>query len=74
MAKTMTKSEVRILLRKYLKTRPEIGFGNLIVNTVLEPSNPFEPDKRRLPRKAFVLVAFSLLALVGVFVGFNLWP
>ncbi|HLY61339.1 MAG TPA: hypothetical protein VKV95_11365 [Terriglobia bacterium] len=72
MAKTMTKSEVNTLLRKHLKRRTEIGFGNLIVNTVLEPPNPFEPDKRRLPRKAFVLVALSLLALVGVFVGFNL--
>ena len=74
MVKTMTRSEVHILLRKFLKRRSEIGFGNLIVNTVLEPPNPLEPDKRRLPRKAFVLVAFSLLALVGVFVGFNLWP
>lgn len=74
MVKTMTRSEVHILLRKYLNRRAEIGFVNLIVNTVLEPPNPFEPDKRRLLRKAFVLVALSLLALVGVFVGFNLWP
>ena len=70
----MTRSEVHILLRKHLKRRPELGLGNLIVDTVLEPPNPFEPDQRRLPRKAFVLVAASLLAIVGVFVGFNLWP
>ena len=74
MVKTMTRPEVHVLLRKHLKRRPEIGLGNLIVDTVLEPPNPFEPDQRRSPKKAFVLVAVSLLALVGVFVGFNLWP
>ena len=69
----VTKSEVRKLLRGRLKRCPELGLSNLIVNTVLELPDPFKPNKRRLPRKGFVLVAVSILALVGVFVAFNLW-
>ena len=72
--KTMvTKLEVRKLLRARLKRCPELGLSNLIVNTVLEPPNPFKPNKRRLPRKGFLLVAASFVSIVGVFVVFNLW-
>jgi hypothetical protein len=69
----VTKSEVRRLMRARLGRCSELGLSNLIVNTVLEPPDPFKPNKRRLPRKGFVLVAVSILALVGVFVAFNLW-
>jgi hypothetical protein len=74
METVVTKAEVRKLLRARLKRCPELGFSNLIVNTVLEPPHPFQPNKRRLPRKGFLLVAASLVAIVGVFVAFNLWP
>ena len=73
MARTVTRSEVHKLVRARLQRCPELGLGNLFVYVLLEPPNPFEPDKRRLPRKAFVVVAVSLLALAGVFVCFNLW-
>ena len=74
METVVTKPEVRRLLRARLKRCPELGLSNLVVNTVLEPPDPFKPNKRRLPRKGFVLVAASLAAIVGVFVAFNLWP
>jgi len=74
METVVTKSEVRKLLRARLGRCPDLGLANLIVNTVLEPPDPFKPNKRRLPRKGFVLVATSLVAIVGVFVVFNLWP
>lgn len=70
----VTKSEVRKLLRARLGQCPDLGLANLIVNTVLEPPDPFKPNKRRLPRPGFVLVAASLVAIVGAFVAFNLWP
>jgi hypothetical protein len=73
MAKTVTPSEVHSLVRDHLRRCPELGLGKAIVDLVLAPPNPFEPDRRRLPRKAFVLVAFSLLTLAGVFVYFNLF-
>ena len=74
METVVTKSEVRKLLRARLGRCPELGLTNLIVNTVLEPPDPFKPNKRRLPRKGFLLVAASLVSIVGVFVAFNLWP
>lgn len=74
METVVTKSEVRKLLRARLKRCPELGLSNLIVNMVLEPPDPFKPKKRRLPRKGFVLVAASLVSVVGVFIAFNLWP
>jgi len=74
METVVTTAEVRKLLRTRLKRCPDLGLANLIVNTVLEPPDPFRPKKRRLPRKGFVLVAASLVSIVGVFVAFNLWP
>src|SRR5579859_1057457 len=74
MKTVVTKSEVRKLLRARLGRCPELGLSKLIVNTVLEPPDPFKPNKRRLPSKGFLLVATALVALVGVFAAFNLWP
>jgi hypothetical protein len=73
MAKTVTRPEVHSWLKDYLKDRPELGLGKAILAAPLEPPNPFESQRRRLPRKAFVLAAFWLLALAGVFIYFNWW-
>ena len=73
MAKEFSQTEVRSLLRDYLEDRPDLGLGKAALAMVLEPVNPFEPDAARPPRKVFVVVAFCLLALVCVFVYFNLW-
>ena len=73
MTKEFTQSEVRSLLRRYLNDRPDLGLGKAVSDMVLEPVNPFEPEAARSPRKAFVLAVFCLLALLGVFVYFNLW-
>ena len=73
MAKEFTQSEVRSLLRGYLDGRPDLGLDKASLAIVLEPANPFEPEAARPPRKAFVLAVLCLLALLGVFVCFNLW-
>jgi hypothetical protein len=73
MAKEFTQLEVRSWLRGYLKGRTDLGLGAAVSAMVLEPANPFEPEAPRHPRKAFVLAVFCLLALLGVFVHFNLW-
>jgi hypothetical protein len=73
MAKEFTRLEVRSWLRGYLKGRTDLGLGVAVSAMVLEPANPFEPEAPRHPRKAFVLAVFCLLALLGVFVHFNLW-
>ena len=73
MARTVIRQAVHAWLNDYLKGRPELGLGNAILHVVLEPPNPFDSEMRRRPSKAFVLAALWLLALVGVFVYFNLW-
>ena len=73
MTKEFTQSEVCSLLTGYLEDRPDLGLGKVVSGMVLEPVNPFEPNAARPPRKAFVLAVFWLLALLGVFVYFNLW-
>ena len=73
MAKEFTQLEVRSWLRGYLKGRTDLGLGAAVSAIVLEPVNPFEAQAPRRSRKAFVLAVLCLLALLGVFIHFNLW-
>ena len=73
MTKAFTQLEVRSLLMEYLEGRPDLGLGKAISVIALEPPNPFEPQAPRHPKKVFVLAVICLLALLGVFVHFNLW-
>lgn len=73
MTKEITQSEVRAWLKNYLERRPDLGLGKALLCIVLEPPNPFEPQAPRRLRKAFVLAVLCLLALLTVFVHFNLW-
>ena len=73
MAKEFTQSEVRSWLSGYLNDRPDLGLGKAVLGLVLDPVNPFEPEAARHPRKAFALAVSCVLALLGVFVYFNLW-
>jgi hypothetical protein len=72
MARTFARREVHSWLQDHLNGRPELGLGRAVLHVVLEPPSPFEPEARRKPRKGFVLAVLWLLALVGVFVYFNL--
>jgi len=72
MAENLTGREVRERLGDYLRSRREFGLSTAILNVVLEPPNPFEPQARRQLRKAFVLAVLWLLTLAGVFAYFNL--
>ena len=68
---THTKNEMLKLLRAKLRARGDRGVGNLIKNLVLEPRNPFEPDRRRLPKREVVAVGSLLAILFGALVWFN---
>jgi hypothetical protein len=73
MAEQRTAKEVHAMLVKYFKGRRDLGLWTVFLGLVLEPPNPFEPEKRREPRKSFVLVAVLVgLPLAAVFY-FNLW-
>ena len=66
-----TKNEMLDLLRPKLEARGDRGVTNLVKNLLLEPRNPFEPDKRRLPKREVVAVSSLLAILCGALVWFN---
>ena len=68
---THTKHEMVELLREKLRARGDHGVGNLVKNLVLEPRNPFEPDRRRLPKREVVTVGSLMAILFGALVWFN---
>jgi hypothetical protein len=43
----------------------------MIRNRVLEPRNPFEPSRRRLPKREIVAVGSLAALLLGAVVWFN---
>lgn len=73
MAKERTAKEIRGMLVKYFRSRPDLGLWKSILDLMLEPKNPFEPEMRRRPRRGFILVIVLSGMPVGVFVYFNFW-
>jgi hypothetical protein len=73
MAEECTAKEIHGTLVKYLEGRRDLGCWKGLVDFVLEPQNPFEPGKRREPRKDFVLAAVLVGLPLGAFVYFNFW-
>ena len=71
MVKRITANETHVWLKDYFRRRPDIGLGKAIVNLALNPRNPFEPDKRRLPRGGFLFGAGMFLSSVAWFLYFN---
>jgi len=63
-----TKTEMLELLRE---ARGDLGVENLVKNVVLEPRNPFEPARRRLPKREVVAVGSLAALLLGALVWFN---
>ena len=71
MSDSTTTKSVCGVLRQYLRDRSDLGIGNAVRDSVLEPLNPFDTKAARAPRRWFVL--FGLLGglLVCCFVYFN---
>ncbi len=66
-----TRKEMLDAFRAKLRARGDRGVLNLIKNLLLEPRNPFEPRKRRLPRREVVAVAGLFAVLFGAVLWFN---
>ncbi len=65
------KKEMLALLRQKLSSRGDRGIKNLIKGLVLEPRNPFEPARRRAPKREVVSVASLVAILFVAIVWFN---
>lgn len=66
-----TKLEMVGLLREKLQANGNRGVGHLIRNLLLEQRNPFEPGRRRLPKREVVAVGALLAILLAALVWFN---
>lgn len=66
-----TKLEMVGLLREKLQARGDRGIGNLIKSLLLEQRNPFEPARRRLPKREVVAVGTLLGVLFAAVIWFN---
>ena len=66
-----TKSKMLELLREKLRARGDLGVRNMIGNLVLERRNPFEPSRRRLPKREMVAVGSLAALLFAALVWFN---
>ena len=66
-----TKPEMVGLLREKLQAHGNRGVGNLVKNLLLEQRNPFEPGRRRLPKRELVAVGALLAILLASMVWFN---
>jgi hypothetical protein len=66
-------STSRGLFVKYFKSRPDIGFGKLLLDIALEPRSPFKPWEPRKLKKGFVAAVLFLLITCAWFGYFSLW-
>jgi hypothetical protein len=71
MVKRITADETHEWLKDYFRRLPGIGLGKAVVNLCLKPRNPFEPEKKRLPRRGFLFGAGMFLSAVAWFLYFN---
>ena len=60
-------------LQSMIRQRADTGFRRAAAEAVLQPRNPFEPQKRRLPKQGISIgiSVFLILALVFLFFSFH---
>ena len=63
--------ESRKLIARYFKSRPDIGFKNLLLDVALEARDPFKPWEPRKWKKGFLAVALVVLLAAAWFGYWN---
>lgn len=66
------RKEIASILCAEIRRRPDVGIGKAVLTLFFEPQNPFDPGKKRQPRKLTVLITLSLLSAFACFAYFNL--
>jgi hypothetical protein len=66
-------SRIEILgkFRAKQKARQDLGIINPLKNWLFEPASPFDPERRRLPRREVVAVGCLAILLLGAVCWFN---
>ena len=73
MATELTAREAHAVLVRYFNARRDLGLWKAFLDLVLDPQNPFEPTKRREPRRAFVLAAVLISLPLAALFYFSCW-
>lgn len=71
MAERITPEEARTWFVAHMKRRPDYGFGNAILNLMLDPRNPFSVKGRREFKPRFLFAVAWLGIGAALFVLFN---
>ena len=71
MSDSTTTKSVFGVLRQYLRDRSDLGIGNAVRDSVLEPINPFDTKGARAFRRWFVLLLLLAAMVFGFFLYFN---
>jgi len=69
----ITVKEAHAMLRRYIRSRSDLGVCNAIDAAILKPQNPFDTTSARKPQPWFLLLLISMFALAGALAYFNLW-
>ena len=71
MAQRTRAKETDASLKDYFRRRTDIGFGSAVLDLVLQPRNPFEPEKWRRPKRWFMGTLILVIGLAPWFSIFN---
>jgi hypothetical protein len=69
-----TVAQMYARLQSMIRQRADTGFRRAVAEAVLQPRNPFEPQKKRLPKQGVSIGISVLLVLAMVFVFFSFSP
>ncbi len=68
----VTTDEVLAAFEVSMNRRSDVGVVNRALNVILEPRNPFEPERTRKPKMETVVFGMLLIVVVAAFLFFNL--
>jgi len=68
----VTANEVLAAFEVRMQQRQDLGVAQRVLNIVLEPRNPFEPERRRKPKVETVLFGALLALVLTALLFFNL--
>ena len=73
-AQYQTVAQMYARLHSMIRQRADTGFRRAVAEAVLQPSNPFEPQKRRLPKQGVSIGISVFLVLAMIFMFFSFHP
>ena len=69
-----TVAQMYVRLQSMIRQRADTGFRRAAAGAVVQPANPFEPQKKRLPKQGVSIGIPVLLLLALVFLFFSFHP